>query len=500
MKKALIKEQSFQFIPLLLILVVLVITGMMVKSDIVYKFDLSFDSIFYKSFIFLTVSYLYVTRLGSVKYCDKVNLSILFLLLVLCVTYSLVSVTAAQSFYYLFLFSIIAILQFSLFSRQDAFLVLPAISFLIFVIPIWVLLKPLLVLLSSFMVDIIIGYTDIEYSIRNNIITLSAGKIIIADGCSGINYLVVTLALTFFIIFTSSIKYLHAIIFVAFSVILALAFNWFRISLIILVAHESEMQSRIVYDHESLGWLLYFFVVAVLVVITRKLHARQIISINNFNRGNNIPWIKISLIILILTTGTISMSLLPQNLNMPDDQALQINGFELYEKKINSQPGFKLQKKFKSGINREVTVTESVNWRTNKGEELIPDLIYFNNDEMWINVEKIKIDLNGRNYFLSKQEHIVSGENRLKTSVLFLNDLFFNSYYLAKIIQIPSIVMKNNIFRYYEIHAGCNEFNCETLKLEIKDTLQTLVNALEQKSQRQQARHAKKSRLLLLMS
>ena len=115
-----------------------------------------------------------------------------------------------ETLQFLVFFIALLLLQFALFTKKDAYYVCPAICILIFAIPVWDNLNPVLLAVSDKMVFYLIRSLGISINIDSNIINLPYGKLEIADGCSGISYFLVTMVLGFLIIFTSKVNRFQA--------------------------------------------------------------------------------------------------------------------------------------------------------------------------------------------------------------------------------------------------------------------------------------------------
>jgi exosortase len=129
--------------------------------------------------------------------------------------------------------------------------------FLIFLIPVWGALTSTLQNISTDAVTIIMGYTGIPTYVEGNIITIPPGVFEIAGGCSGLRYLLVSLAISSLFIFLNIKKASHGALFLCIAVLGALLTNWIRISALIIIGNYTDMESSLMADHNSFGWYLY---------------------------------------------------------------------------------------------------------------------------------------------------------------------------------------------------------------------------------------------------
>jgi exosortase len=128
---------------------------------------------------------------------------------------------------------------------------------LLFGIQAWGSINGILLWLASDIVGSAISLLAIPALIDGNSITLPYGIMIIADGCSGLRYFVVSLALGWMLSISQNYSFTGMIMTLAVAAALALVMNWIRIYILILVGYYSEMQNALVNDHEFFGWVLF---------------------------------------------------------------------------------------------------------------------------------------------------------------------------------------------------------------------------------------------------
>ena len=90
-----------------------------------------------------------------------------------------------------------------------------------------------------------------------NSIFIPFGQIVIADGCSGLRYFEIALALAYIIALLNNYserKLLPALIIAA---ALGLLANWIRIFILVLIGYESKMESSLMANHEYFGWFVF---------------------------------------------------------------------------------------------------------------------------------------------------------------------------------------------------------------------------------------------------
>ena len=130
-------------------------------------------------------------------------------------------------------------------------------AFLIFVFPLWGLLVPFLQNLSVAAVTYIMGFTGIPTYVEGEFITIPAGVFEIADGCSGLRYFIVSLAISSLFIFLYIKSFKRAALFFAVAILGALITNWIRITALIMIGEYTNMESSLMEDHNAFGWYIY---------------------------------------------------------------------------------------------------------------------------------------------------------------------------------------------------------------------------------------------------
>ncbi|MGE3906711.1 MAG: exosortase A [Reyranellaceae bacterium] len=148
----------------------------------------------------------------------------------------------------------------------------PPIAYLYFAIPIWDALTPGLqsaTVLANKVLAMVVGMPVL---IEGNFIHIPEGSFEIAGGCSGLNYLVVGLAIAALLGEVNQDRPRRRLLLMAIGGALAIASNWLRVFIIIYVGHITDMDHYLVrVDHYNFGWVLYAFVLALFFYIARKL-------------------------------------------------------------------------------------------------------------------------------------------------------------------------------------------------------------------------------------
>ena len=134
--------------------------------------------------------------------------------------------------------------------------VFPA-AFLVFILPFWGLLVPFLQNLSITAVTYIMSFSGVPTYVEGNFVTIPAGVFEIADGCSGLRYMIVSLAIGTLFIFLNIKDTKRAALFLSLTIFGALLTNWIRITALILIGDYTNMESSLMEDHNTFGWYLF---------------------------------------------------------------------------------------------------------------------------------------------------------------------------------------------------------------------------------------------------
>ena len=148
------------------------------------------------------------------------------------------------------------------------------IAYLYFAMPIWDALTPILQSATVLANQVFAALIGMPVLIEGTYIHIPEGSFEIAGGCSGLNYLIVGLAVSVLYGEVHDDRPLRRLLLVAIGAALALFSNWLRVFIIIYAGHVSDMTHYLVrVDHYNFGWVLYAFVLALFFYIAHKLPA-----------------------------------------------------------------------------------------------------------------------------------------------------------------------------------------------------------------------------------
>lgn len=146
------------------------------------------------------------------------------------------------------------------------------IMLLIFAVPVWDDLSPLLQHITVFFNNIFLQLAGIQATIKEFYIMLEVGTFLVEDGCSGVRYLMVALFLASFYGQLHYRSYRATVQLVLISALLSMLANWVRVFGIIAAGHYTNMETSLVEDHELFGWVVFvIFTLVPLFYISARL-------------------------------------------------------------------------------------------------------------------------------------------------------------------------------------------------------------------------------------
>jgi exosortase len=152
--------------------------------------------------------------------------------------------------------------------------VIAPILFLYFASPAWELLVPPLQTLCVAVVEGTLRQLGIPVAIEGVVVHIAAGSFAVVEDCSGIRFLMISLAITFLMTFAYRLRPKSAVALLAAGAALSIVGNWLRIIVVVLAGHFSDMQHYLVAtEHASLGWAIFLAVIAGVALIGARMPA-----------------------------------------------------------------------------------------------------------------------------------------------------------------------------------------------------------------------------------
>lgn len=247
------------------------------------------------------VLYLYfkLSEIGKLVYRDKVSL--LSISMLLASGYALFVTSNAQiSIGFWLSFLALTVAGINTLFRFNWYVIFPA-CFLIFIFPLWGLLTNVLQDVSVIAVTYMMSFTGIPTYVEAQYITIPAGVFEIADGCSGLRYIIVSLAISSLFIFLYINNVRKALIFLSIAILGALITNWIRITALILIGDYTEMQSSLMEDHNTFGWYLYIPFMFLLFMWGNKLTTIDLLNTKSPVNLKNYSPVKFNVLLVLFS-------------------------------------------------------------------------------------------------------------------------------------------------------------------------------------------------------
>lgn len=217
----------------------------------------------------------------------------------------------------------IILLSCSLLKPSKALIVPLALTW--FVTPVWGSLIEPLQAIAVFLTRFFMQFTNIPVYVEGNFVQIPQGVFEIAEGCSGLRYFIVSLALSTLLCHLQLRKLHNMVLVILCAVLGAILVNGIRIVLIILIGYFSGMQSSIVHDHNMFGWFLYIPFIFALFYLVGKLEPHHIEPVPA-SRQQTLPAAGTAVVLLVmLCLSGASIRLALQQSPLFDYAALVIN-------------------------------------------------------------------------------------------------------------------------------------------------------------------------------
>lgn len=152
---------------------------------------------------------------------------------------------------------------------------LPIVMTFMLAVPVWEVLTTPLQNLTVLVNELALAVSGIKADITGTSIHLASGTIIVAESCSGLNYLQsgLTLGAIYALAFTRNWRTQIKIVLVA--ACLALISNWIRVFGLVVIGHVTEMRAHLLREHGVYGWTIFALTIPVFALIARKIEDRD---------------------------------------------------------------------------------------------------------------------------------------------------------------------------------------------------------------------------------
>lgn len=256
-----LRQTVFILLPIALIFVLFFLANPSIISDLrSYSFD---DGTYSHAYLLpFVILYLYWNAARQHELVNRWS-SVNFMLFIAALLCFLILQLAQQNILSRLLLPLVVIFALLSLFRPSTSVIVPA-SLLWFITPIWMSINGVLQKISVVAVTEIMSWSSIPTFVEGNFVYIPAGTFEIAEGCSGLRYFIVSLALSVIFSYLNLKRIRSIVLFFSVAIIGSMVTNWIRIALLIFIGDYTDMQSSLMDDHNTFGWYLYVPFIALL--------------------------------------------------------------------------------------------------------------------------------------------------------------------------------------------------------------------------------------------
>ncbi len=189
------------------------------------------------------------------------NIAACFLVLLLGLLWYVANAATVEMLSQVSLAALIFTSVFALYGRPGLQYLGVPLGIVFLVVPVWDVTRPLLQWLTTSVVGVFLDIAEIPAFISGFFVQLPAGTFEIAEGCSGLHFLMAATVLGAVQGELSNESPLNRAKAMAIFVMLALIANWIRVTAIVVAGHMTEMNHWLIDDHYYFGWAVFAFLV-----------------------------------------------------------------------------------------------------------------------------------------------------------------------------------------------------------------------------------------------
>ncbi|MDO3722575.1 exosortase/archaeosortase family protein [Marinobacter sp. chi1] len=375
------------------------------------------------------------------------------LLIATTIIWALLELVRLDTLTYLVLPAGLVATAWALIGLQGALVFIPHVLFFSLSLPIWADIVPFLVELASIVVGSWVNWLGMTALIEGNSITLPYGRMVIADGCSGIRYFAISILLAMMTSILNDFRWRGWLITLAIAATIGLVANWVRITILVAVGYESNMQHDLINDHETMGWIVYagFILPAFYFspVHKRELDSSSKPAFTSLNRTN------VTAMLLAIAVGPLALAIAQRP--TPPDSPWQL---ELPDSKITDADDLPITLELPESLKTEARRSGDL-WallaqsqKHTAEQKLVPYLPRMFNTSLWQLKQTFGPGLHSYRNIETNEQVIVGqwfqvGSNRGWT------------YKEAKLFQIPALLAQEKQFGMIVLQNKCAPRNCE---------------------------------------
>lgn len=333
---------------------------------------------------------------------------------------------------------------------------IPHLLVLALSLPFWGDLIPPLIALASVAVGHLVDRIGMTALIEGSSITLPYGRLVIADGCSGIRYFAISILLGATIALLNDYRWRGWTAAVLIAGMLGILSNWVRITGLVIIGYRSEMQSALMNDHEAYGWLIYavFALPALYLAPVKRRQGQESRKVHTLDHKG---WAAVAIaalcgpVLLAFTQGSVESRpdwVVSNERFMPRDHGSMPLPLTLPDRLRQAQY-FDRQE--------GVWLNLAQYQRHHSGEKLVPYIGTPFDKERWqpvSNTETAPYEAVHLYRDVARQRQVAI------TQWYKVGRFSTEDYRLAKLLQIPSTLLNDNRFALVTLQADCRTPTC----------------------------------------
>ncbi|MDQ2076186.1 exosortase/archaeosortase family protein [Marinimicrobium sp. ABcell2] len=345
----------------------------------------------------------------------------------------------------------------------------------IFVIPIWGSFNGVLLNISSLVVGELVRLIGMPARIEGNSIFIPYGHILIADGCSGLRYFVISLLLGYLVAYLNRYSEKGLVVVLAAAATIGLVANWLRIFILILIGYRTEMQSSLMTDHETFGWIVFaalclpalYFAPVVKAPAGKGAEDKAALAEGSQDEAEtpNVSALsqpRLMLVLLALAVGPA--------LSLAVDLKPVVRPFESHWDEASSarQATMPVPVTAPARAHTEVALLSSgvraridQYQRASEDDKLVPYFSYLYPQNTWLREDRgrVAVQQNAANFSVFQRRNSHTFVAQLQWFEVGSHSATTVPW--AKVLQIPAVIAGENHFAIITLQATCGERSCE---------------------------------------
>lgn len=320
-------------------------------------------------------------------------------------------------------------------------------------LPVWADLVPALVEIASVVVGTWVGWFGMTALIEGNSITLPYGRLIIADGCSGIRYFAISVLLAMMTSILNDYRWRGWLTTLMVAALLGLIANWVRITILVVVAYETNMQSEMLADHETMGWVVFgAFIIPALYFspVRRRITKESPLNGRLYKKG-------IVAVAVAVALGPLALLLIQNTANQQPEWTITPPEFR------QTQTGkLPLPIALPDTLNEQIWqsgtmwISFAQSQKANPDEKLVPYLPKQFDTSVWHVEAQLEPGLSVYRNILSRDRVLMAQWYRVGSKKSW-------SYRNAKLLQIPATLAGETRFAVVTVQTLCGPRDCTNL-------------------------------------